>query len=116
MHPDPGKNEAILVVNEDGTAGRLLTVKGDEADPIAITLQPTGTVAGRLVDEEGRPRPNVPFVVMQDLKTVRFERFSVQPPTGPEDGSGSSASSPALFTASMPSRTTRRITPNFSWA
>ena len=63
---------------------RCSSVKGDEPDPISITLQPAGTVTGRLVDEEGRPRPNVPFVVMQDLKTTRFERFSVQPPTGPD--------------------------------
>jgi hypothetical protein len=81
VHPEPGKDEAILIVNQDETAGTLLAVKGDEPDPISITLQLAGTVTGRLVDEEGRPRPNVPFVVMQDLKTTRFERFSVQPPT-----------------------------------
>jgi RNA polymerase sigma factor (sigma-70 family) len=84
VHPDPDADEAILVVNQDETAGTLLTVKGNEPDPIAITLQTAGTVTGRLVDEEGRPRPNVPFVVMQDLKTTRFERLSVQPPTGPD--------------------------------
>jgi hypothetical protein len=84
VHPDPDTDEAILVVNQDETAGTLLAVKGDEPDPIAITLQTAGTVTGRLVDEEGRPRPNVPFLVMQDLKTTRFERLSVQPPTGPD--------------------------------
>ena len=84
VHPEPDADEAILVVNQDETAGTLLMVKGDEPDPIAITLQSAGTVTGRLVDEEGRPRPNVPFVVMQDLKTTRFERLSVQPPTGPD--------------------------------
>jgi hypothetical protein len=84
VHPEPGKSEAILIVNQDETAGALLAVKGDEPDPIAITLQTAGRVNGRLVDEEGRPRPNVPFVVMQDLTNTRFERFSVQPPTGPD--------------------------------
>jgi RNA polymerase sigma factor (sigma-70 family) len=84
VHPDPDTDQSILIVNRDETAGKLIVVKGDEADPISITLQSAGTVTGRLVDDEGRPRPNVPFVVMLDLTTTRFERFSVQPPTGPD--------------------------------
>ena len=84
VHTDPGKEEPISVVNPDETGGTLLVVKGDEPDPISITLQPAGTVTGRLVDEKGRPRPNVPFVVMQDLKTARGERYPGEPPTGPD--------------------------------
>ena len=84
VHPKPGKNETVLVVREDESAGTVLVVKGDESDPISITLQPTGTVTGRLVDDEGRPRLNVPFAVMQDLKTTREERFSGQSATGPD--------------------------------
>jgi RNA polymerase sigma factor (sigma-70 family) len=84
VHTDPGKEEPILVVNRDETAGALLVVKGNEPDPISITLQPAATVTGRLVDEKGRPRPDVPFVVMQDLKTIRVERYPGEPPTGPD--------------------------------
>ncbi len=84
VHPEPGKEEAILVINQEETAGRLLVVKGHEPDSSSITLQSAGTVTGRLVDVEGRPRPNVPFVVMQDLETMRFERLSVEPSTGPD--------------------------------
>ena len=53
MHTDPGKDEPILVVNPDETAGTLLVVKGDEPDPISIKLEPAGTVTGRLVDDNG---------------------------------------------------------------
>ncbi len=84
VHTDPGKDETILVVNPDETAGTLFVVTGNEPDPISITLQPAGTVVGRLVDEEGRPRPNVPFIVIQDLKTSRGERYPGEPPTGPD--------------------------------
>jgi RNA polymerase sigma factor (sigma-70 family) len=31
-------------------------LKGDEAGPLTIRLQPYGTIAGRIVDEDGRPR------------------------------------------------------------
>jgi RNA polymerase sigma factor (sigma-70 family) len=84
VHPEPGKELAILVVDRDETAGRLVVVKGDEPDPISISLQPAGRVIGRLVDDEGRPRPNVPFAVALVLQSIQRERFSVQPPTGPD--------------------------------
>ena len=31
-------------------------LKGDEPGPLTIQLQPWGTISGRIVDEEGRPR------------------------------------------------------------
>ena len=43
------------------------------------------------------------FIVMQDLKTIRFERFSVQPPTGPDGRFRISGLVPGVFTLSMPS-------------
>jgi hypothetical protein len=84
VHTDPGKDEPILVVNPNEAAGALLEVRGDEPDPISLSLQPAGTVTGRLVDDEGQPRQGVPFVVVQDLKTTRGERFPGEPPTGPD--------------------------------
>jgi len=76
IHSQPGTVHAILVDQQDESAGGLLLVNGDEPDPIRMALQPTGSVVGRLVDEEGRPRPSVPLSVMQDLKTIRFESSS----------------------------------------
>jgi hypothetical protein len=84
VHTDPGKVEPILVVNPDETAGTMFVAKGNEPDPISVTLQPAATVTGRLVNEKGRPRLDVPFVVLQDLKTTRVERFPGAPPTGPD--------------------------------
>jgi len=84
VHPKPGNDEPLLIVQQDGEAGRFVLLKGDEPDPIRVTLQPTATVAGRLVDAEGRPRANVSFVVMQDLTATRFERFIDKPTTDPD--------------------------------
>jgi hypothetical protein len=56
VHTDPGKDEPILVVNPDETAGTMFVAKGDEPDPISVTLQPAATVTGRLVDEKGSVR------------------------------------------------------------
>jgi len=37
----------------------FLVVRGDEAEPYTVKLQPWGTIAGRLVDAQGKPRPGV---------------------------------------------------------
>jgi hypothetical protein len=34
-------------------------LKGDEVGPITIKLQPWGSISGRIVDDEGRPRKGV---------------------------------------------------------
>jgi RNA polymerase sigma factor (sigma-70 family) len=65
----PGSVEEFEVVREDDRAGKLFQVKGDEPDPIRIRLVATGTVTGRLVDQESRPRPLVPIMVFQHSKT-----------------------------------------------
>ena len=36
-----------------------LVARGDEAEPYTVKLQPWGTIAGRLVDAQGQPRPRV---------------------------------------------------------
>ncbi len=66
VHANPGKPESIVIVQKKQGLGVHVKIKGDEPDPIRVTLQKTGTVTGRLVDEDGIPRPNVPFSLMQD--------------------------------------------------
>ena len=36
----------------------FLLARGDEAEPYTVRLQPWGTIAGRLIDADGRPRPS----------------------------------------------------------
>jgi len=69
VHANPGKLESIVVVQKKQGLGAHVKIKGDEPDPIRVTLQKTGTVTGRLVDEDGAPRPNVPFSLMQEITT-----------------------------------------------
>jgi RNA polymerase sigma factor (sigma-70 family) len=59
VHPRPGQPETVVILGEDRALGAFVDVKGDEPDPIRVALQPSGTVTGRLVDEDGQPRPNV---------------------------------------------------------
>ncbi len=53
---DPSKPRRVTITH----AGRKLVgsvyLKGDETGPMTIRLQPWGTILGRIVDEEGKPR------------------------------------------------------------
>ncbi len=79
IHANPGKPETIVVLQAARSLGATLDLKGDEPDPIRLKLQPTGTVVGRLVDEDGRPRSGANLALMQHFQThgssTSSERF-----------------------------------------
>ena len=53
---DPSKPRRVTITH----AGRKLVgsvyLKGDETGPLTVRLQPWGTVTGRIVDDDGKPR------------------------------------------------------------
>ncbi len=57
-HDNPGKALTVMIVHQGRSLGGAVNLKGDEPDPMRIVLQPTGTVTGRLLDEDGKPRAN----------------------------------------------------------
>ncbi len=90
---DPSKPRRVIVTH----AGRKLIgtayLKGDEAGPLTIRLQPWGTIAGRVVDEEGQPhkgveinsidgifqkRPDVKVILPADVRIGGDGRFRVE--------------------------------------
>ena len=69
IHRNPGKAETVLIIQESQGLGAFVNIKGDEPDPIRVSLRPLGTVVGRLVDDEGKPRPKIRFTVSFQCKT-----------------------------------------------
>jgi hypothetical protein len=84
VHPEPGNDQSVVIAQDDEARGAVLIVNGREPDPIRVMLQATATVTGRLIDEQGKPRPNIAIVVNQSFGTISRHRFGVQPPTGPD--------------------------------
>jgi RNA polymerase sigma factor (sigma-70 family) len=89
VHPRPGKPETVVIMSENREMAAFVDIKGGEPDPIRVALQSSGTVAGRLVDEEGRPRPNVRLEVQYTISTggdtgSEEQRFAPPPMTGPD--------------------------------
>ncbi len=69
IHRNPGKAETVLILHQDRDLGGFVDIKGDEPDPIRVSLRPLGTVIGRMVDEEGKPRSKIRFTVSFDCKS-----------------------------------------------
>jgi RNA polymerase sigma factor (sigma-70 family) len=53
---DPSRPRRVIVMHEGRKLIGTVFLKGDEVGPIVIKLQPWGSVAGRILDDEGRPR------------------------------------------------------------
>jgi RNA polymerase sigma factor (sigma-70 family) len=56
---DPAKPRRVVVTHESRKLIGSIYLKGTETGPITLKLQPWGTVAGRIVDDEGRPRKSM---------------------------------------------------------
>jgi hypothetical protein len=87
IHANPGKAESLIVWHANRSLGATVDLKGDEPDPYRLVLQPTGTVTGRLIDEDGKPRPDVDLAVHQRFITRGFSNGTDRLPpmtTGPD--------------------------------
>jgi hypothetical protein len=82
---EPDRPRSVWFLNDRRSLGRMLVLPGQEQGPIVVTLQPCGSLIGRVVDAEGRPKPNSrvsviirtgPFpMAHEDLKTDAEGRF-----------------------------------------
>jgi hypothetical protein len=53
-----------LVFHHRGKSlGKVLTVRGDATGPLAVRLDPCGSIIGRLVDRVGKPIPGVALLI-----------------------------------------------------
>ncbi len=64
IHPNPGRVETLTFIDEGAGLGGAIDIKGDEEGPLRVTLRPTGSVSGRVVDVDGLPRPGVELQVL----------------------------------------------------
>jgi RNA polymerase sigma factor (sigma-70 family) len=55
---DPKHPRAFLIRHHDKDLGAAVLFTGDEAMPVTVRLQKCATITGRLVDEDGLPRPS----------------------------------------------------------
>ncbi len=80
VHTSPGKIKRVIVSTETRNLSAFVDIKGDEPDPIRVVLRPSGTVAGRLVDEDGRPRPHMRLELQYRLNGSESAEQDFSPP------------------------------------
>jgi hypothetical protein len=56
---DPRRPRLVVFWHEEKKLARAVTVRGDESGQPAVRLERQASVAGRLLDADGRPRPGV---------------------------------------------------------
>jgi RNA polymerase sigma factor (sigma-70 family) len=56
---DPSDPRRVVIAHDGRKLVGSAFLKGDEAGPLTVRLQPHATIAGRLLDEDGRPIGNV---------------------------------------------------------
>jgi RNA polymerase sigma factor (sigma-70 family) len=59
---DPSKPRRVTITHEGRKLVGSVHLKGDEAGPLTIRLQPWGVVTGRIIDEDGQPRGGLALI------------------------------------------------------
>ncbi|WP_435011044.1 sigma-70 family RNA polymerase sigma factor [Tundrisphaera lichenicola] len=62
----PSEPCRVTIYHEDRKLIAFVILNGDEPSPMKIQLQPWGTITGRIVDDQGQPRPNL--FITNDLR------------------------------------------------
>jgi RNA polymerase sigma factor (sigma-70 family) len=76
----PGKPRRVVVMHEGLKLIGSTFLKGDESGPVTIKLQPWGSLTGRIVDDEGKPRKGIFLSIpWQGPKTEHPETRDILP-------------------------------------
>jgi hypothetical protein len=60
---DPREPRTLIFLHPTKHLVKALEVQGDAPSPLTVRLEAAGTVVGRLVDEDGQPRPRVELLI-----------------------------------------------------
>jgi hypothetical protein len=85
---DPSQPRRVVVAHEGRKLVGSALLRGDEAGPVTIRLQPWGVVTGRIVDDEGRPRKNLVLGNANDRRRAMKSEERGDLPVGMVNGSG----------------------------
>lgn len=78
---NPNRPRRLAAFHPEKNLGGTVLVRGDEKEPVALRLGPVGSVAGRLLDTDGRPLAGVKVSINGDGR-VGGELYRFARPTG----------------------------------
>jgi hypothetical protein len=56
---NPRSTRNVYFYHAKSELGKILTLRGDEKEPLTVQLEPYGSVVGRLLDKKGKPVPGL---------------------------------------------------------
>jgi RNA polymerase sigma factor (sigma-70 family) len=83
---NPRRTRHLLFIDKEKQHGAFVAVKGEVKEPLTVRLEPCGSVAGRLLDQDGEPAAgavvrldpeSVPDAGSPKVKTDRQGRFRI---------------------------------------
>ena len=75
----PGSPRRVTVIHQGRSLIGSVLLRGHEEGPVTLKLAPWGVVAGRVVDDEGRPRGGVSLMSRGGMNPKRVEEVGVLP-------------------------------------
>ena len=76
---DPSRPRRVTVAHAGRNLIGSVYLNGDEAGPLTIPLRPSGTIAGRIVDDDGRPRGGLGIISSGGSRPARPAEQGILP-------------------------------------
>lgn len=61
---DPDKPRQLVLLHQERELAAVITLRGDEKEPVTVRLGQTGVLTGRLLDQDGQPIPGANVAVL----------------------------------------------------
>jgi protocatechuate 3,4-dioxygenase beta subunit len=70
-----GQKRVLVFFHQEKKLGKVQVVRGDEAGPLTVRLEPLGALTGRIVDADGRPWAGLTVAVYPSLNEKDYENL-----------------------------------------
>ena len=104
----PSKPRRVTISHAARKLVGFLYLKGDETGTLTVRLQPWGTITGRIVDDEGRPRGGLALNNLGGIYPEPPAERGILPDSSSSPGSGSAATAGSASRAWYPASSTGR--------
>jgi RNA polymerase sigma factor (sigma-70 family) len=69
---NPRCSRTLFFHHRDSGLGKVLTIRGDEIEPLTVQLDPCGSAHGRIVSKDGKPVPEMTIRLIPNLGNADF--------------------------------------------
>jgi RNA polymerase sigma factor (sigma-70 family) len=67
----PGQRRALFFIHPEKRLAKVVTIRGDEKEPLTVRLERSGTLAGRVLDAGGRPWAGLKVTVRYNIADLQ---------------------------------------------